>query len=340
MKLAIHHINGSFSEEWLRYCKENDIDYKLVNCYDYDIVRQLEGCAGLMWHWSQVDSRAILFARQLTYSLEKKGIKVFPDSRTCWHFDDKVGQKYLLECINAPLVPSVVFYDRQQARDWANHTIYPKVFKLRGGAGSVNVKLVEKRSQALKLIRKAFGRGFQSVNRINRLNDKFMRMRQKRNLTNLIYIIKGLVRLLYPSYDDRMQAREKGYIYFQEFIPGNNHDIRVVVIGKRAFAIKRYVRKNDFRASGSGNLVFNRDEIPIECVKSAFHWTGKLDSQCVCFDFVSDKGMFLLVEISYGFASKAYLPCPGFWDKNLNWHPGRFISEWFMIEDFISTLQL
>ena len=25
------------------------------------------------------------------------GIKVFPDSNTAWHFDDKVGQKYLLE---------------------------------------------------------------------------------------------------------------------------------------------------------------------------------------------------------------------------------------------------
>ena len=37
----------------------------------------------------------------MTYALEHKGIKVFPDSKTCWHFDDKVGQKYLFEELKA-----------------------------------------------------------------------------------------------------------------------------------------------------------------------------------------------------------------------------------------------
>lgn len=338
MKLAIHHSPGSFSEEWIRYCKEHSVDYKLVNCYGSDIIGQLKDCAGLMWHWSQVDSRAILFARQLTYSLEHKGIKVFPNSRTCWHFDDKVGQKYLLEAVNAPLVPSFVFYDKQQARNWANHAIYPIVFKLRGGAGSVNVKLVKNISQAQSLIRKAFRSGFRPINRINRLKDKFMRMQQNKSFANFLYVLKGCVRLIYPSYDDRMVVKERGYIYFQEFISGSKHDIRVVVIGSKAFALKRIVRKNDFRASGSGNLVFDRNEIPIECIKSAFIWTERLDIQCVGFDFVSDKEHYYILEISYGFTSKAYLPCQGFWDRDLNWHQGNFVPEWFMIEDFISTI--
>jgi len=338
MRLAIQHSPGSFSEEWIRYCIEHSVDYKLVNCYDSDIIGQLKDCAGLMWHWSQVDSRAILFARQLTYSLEHKGIKVFPNSRTCWHFDDKVGQKYLLEAINAPLVTTTVFYDKRQAKNWAKNTVYPIVFKLRGGAGSVNVKLVKNESQAHRLIRKAFGSGSRPIDRISRLKDKFMRMQQNRNVSNFLYILKGCMRLIYPSYDDRMMVREKGYIYFQEFISDNNHDIRVIVIGSRSFALKRIVRKNDFRASGSGNLVFDRDEIPIECIKSAFNWAEKLDVQCVGFDFVFDKGHYYIIEISYAFTSKAYLLCPGFWDKNLNWHEGGFVPEWFMIEDFISTI--
>ena len=107
MKIAIHEYAGSFSDRWIKYCDEKKVPYKLVNCYDSDIVSQLEDCQALMWHWNQNDYKAALFARQLTISLEKKGIKVFPDVNTAWHHDDKVGQKYLLEAIGAPLVKSL-----------------------------------------------------------------------------------------------------------------------------------------------------------------------------------------------------------------------------------------
>ncbi|WP_175476654.1 hypothetical protein [Syntrophus gentianae] len=152
--IGIHQRTGSFSDKWIEYCTIHKIGFKLVNCYDSDIIYQLKDCAGLMWHWAQYDSKAILFARQLTYSLEHIGKKVFPDSKTCWHFDDKAGQKYLLEAIGSPLVKSYIFYDKEKAIEWANETSFPKVFKLRGGAGSVNVKLVTTSREALHLISK------------------------------------------------------------------------------------------------------------------------------------------------------------------------------------------
>lgn len=160
MKIAIHHKPHSFSERWIEYCKEKGIPYKIVNAYDSDIVKQVEDCDAFMWHHHHADYRDALFAKQLLYSLETGGKKVFPDFHTGWHFDDKVGQKYLLEAIGAPLVPSYVFYTKQEALDWVDKTSFPKVFKLRGGAGAANVRLVHSKSEAKKLIRKAFGRGF------------------------------------------------------------------------------------------------------------------------------------------------------------------------------------
>jgi len=143
MKIAIHKRPGSFSDRWIEYCNQKNINYKIVNCYDSDIINQLKDCSGLMWHWNHGDYREQNFARQLIISIEKMGAKVFPNSNTCWHFDDKVGQKYLLEAIGAPLAPTYVFYDKKSAFDWIDKTTFPKVFKLRGGAGSLNVKLVE-----------------------------------------------------------------------------------------------------------------------------------------------------------------------------------------------------
>jgi len=333
--IAIHDQPGSFSDDWISYCKEHNVDYKIVNCFDSDIINQLENCAGLMWHWYHWDSKAILFARQLTYSLEHIGIRVFPDSKTCWHFDDKIGQKYLLEAIHAPLAPSFVFYDKGQAKNWVARTTFPKVFKLRIGASSVNVRLVKNKIHANKLINRAFGNGFRAIGRMNSLKDRFINLQKGKDLTALIHLFKGLVRLIFPEYDERMRVREKGYIYFQEYIPGNKYDIRVVVVRDKAFAIKRMIRKNDFRASGGGDKNYRYTEIPLECIESAFLWADKLDMQCVAFDFLPhDKKMFL-AEISYSFVTKVF---PGFWNKNLNWNEGSFKPAWFIIEDFLNTL--
>lgn len=37
--VAIHEVDsGSFTKDWIEYCKENKILYKIVNAYDTDIV--------------------------------------------------------------------------------------------------------------------------------------------------------------------------------------------------------------------------------------------------------------------------------------------------------------
>jgi carbamoylphosphate synthase large subunit len=164
MKIAIHDFPGSFSDAWIDYCNTHDIQYKIVDCYSSDIIRRLQECDGLLWHWVQTDYKSMIFAKQFTIAIKKMGIKCFPDIDTAWHFDDKVGQKYLLEAINAPLVPTHVFYSKKDAIEWAESTEYPKVFKLRGGAGSVNVSLVRDKQRAKRLINKAFSREYQFRN--------------------------------------------------------------------------------------------------------------------------------------------------------------------------------
>lgn len=334
--LAIHSRSGSFSDKWIDYCQLNDINYKIVDCYSDDIIEQLEGCYGVMWHWGHNDHRAVLFARQLSYSLAAAGKRVFPDPATAWHFDDKVGQKYLLEAIKAPLVPSHVFYDKHVALNWASTTTFPTVFKLRGGAGAENVHIVRSESEAQKFIRKAFGKGYKVKNRINFLKERYWHFKRDKTLSSFLNISKGFARLVIPKEAEKNFPVERNYAYFQKFIPNNDHDIRIIVIGKRAFAIKRMVREGDFRASGSGNIIYDPHQIPKECLKVAFDVTKKLNSQCLAFDFVMLGNKPLIVELSYSFARKGYLDCPGYWNNELEWIEGAFSPEFFMIEDFIS----
>lgn len=336
MKIAIHKSKIGFSHHWLTYCEDKKIPYKIVNCYENDIIKQLADIDILMWHFHQNNPKDILISHQVLFSLQQSGKIVFPDFNTSWHFDDKVGQKYLLEALDVPIVPSYVFLDKQHALDWINSTKFPKVFKLRGGAGSQNVKLVQSKKAAVALTKKAFGTGFPSYDAKGSFKERLRKY--KIDKTDSVDLLKGLLRFFLPPLYSYVRGRERGYIYFQDFIPNNDNDIRVVVIGNRAFAIKRMVRKNDFRASGSGHILYDHNLIPTSIIQLAFEASSKLKTQCIAFDFIMNKQQPLLVEISYGFSPEGYTECQGFWDKELNWHQVKFNPYGWMIELAISSI--
>lgn len=334
MKIAIYKNKG-FSERWIEYCEKKHIDYKLVDVYSTNIIEQVKDCNAFMWHHSQDDYKDVLFAKQLIYSLEASGIKCFPDFYTTWHFDDKVGQKYLLESIGAPLVPSYVFYTQKDAIDWIEKTTFPKVFKLRGGAGSSNVKLAHTKTEAKKLVKKSFGRGFTQFDRLGYLKERIRKWRIGKD--SFVGVLKGIGRLFIITEYAKMHGREKGYAYFQDFIPNNEFDIRVCVLGDKAFALKRMTRKGDFRASGSGIIIYEKAQIDERCVKIAFDINKKLRTQSIAYDFVFDqKNQPLIVEISYGYAVKAYDLCEGYWSDDMKWHKGsHFDFCGWMVEELL-----
>jgi glutathione synthase/RimK-type ligase-like ATP-grasp enzyme len=340
LKIAIHHTSGSFSDFWIKYCEEKNIEYKLVCCYDSDIIAQLSGCKGLMWNWSHVDYKSVLFARQLIYSLDKKGIKTFPSSDTCWHFDDKIGQKYLFDAIGAPFVKSYIFYSKSDAIKWLHQTTLPKVFKLRCGAAAHNVRLVRTKELGRKLINKAFGSGFQAASSWNELKDRAWQLRKDKGKKAIIKFFKGVGRLFIQTDFQKFSHIQKGYIYFQDFIPYNNYDTRLVVIGNRCFGMRRYVRKNDFRASGSGLMDFDPELIDKNAIKIAFEVAKIINAQCLAFDFVIDNKEPKIIEMSYSFpAHETYKHYQGYYDNDLKWHQTQFNPSYFIIEDFINEIQ-
>lgn len=330
MKIAIHNNPGSFSDRWIAYCTKQAIEFKIVNCYDSNIINQLNDCDILMWHHSQCNHREILMAKQILFALQQAGKVIFPDFNTNWHFDDKIGQKYLFEAIGTSIVPTYTFYDKKNAIEWVNKTDFPKVFKLRGGAGSENVKLVKSKEAAIRIIKKSFGRGYRQYDALSNLKERWRKFQLGK--TNLWNLIKGFIRLAYEPKFSRIVGWERGYAYFQDFIPGNQFDIRVIIVDQKAFAIKRMVRENDFRASGSGNIYYSKENFDDETIRMAFDVAEKLNGQCLAFDFVYDNNTPKIVEVSYAFIKEVYDPCPGYYDKDLNWYEGRFNPYGWMVE--------
>jgi len=337
MKIAIHNRKKSFSQGWIDHCDRHNIAYKVVNCYDNNIIEQINDCDILMWHHHHESAKDIQFAKQLIYSLEMAGKIVFPDFRTTWHFDDKLGQKYLLEMAEAPLVPTQVFFSLEDALKWIGDSEFPKVFKLRGGSGSMNVRLVKSKLQAVRLARKAFRSGFSNYNSFFQLKDRWINYRTKD--APLRELIEGMARFLIPTRFTTIAGKERGYIYFQDFVSGNTHDVRINYVFNKCFASRRKVRQGDFRASGSGFGDFDMNLIPEKALKISFEVANKLKLQSAAFDFVFWDGDPLITEVSYGFGIHPEMFKHGYWDEELNFHPGPFNPYEWMVEGVADELK-
>lgn len=335
MKIAIHHKKGSYSDDWVKYCDRKQIPYKIVNCYSSDIISDLEDCDALMWHHYHSDPKDVLFAKQLLFSVETSGKLVYPDFFSSWHFDDKLGQKYLLEVLKLPLIPTYSFFTKRDALAWAADYKFPAVFKLRGGAGSRNVKLIETRNDAIKIIKKAFGKGIRQYDAIGGVKDKIRRYRL--GLSSFKELMKAFAHIVYPIQLEKSKGRDKGYVYFQEFIPDCKSDIRVQLVGDRSWAMIRKIRENDFRASGSGEIDFDMSKVPLSAIAFSVDTARKLKMQSLALDLIPYKDSYLITEISYAFGIDQEELEVGYWDGDLNWHPGHINPFGWMIEDVIKN---
>ncbi len=329
MKIGIHHSKGSYSDGWIEYCERNNIPFKIVNAYGNNIINDLEDCNVFMWHHHH-NEKDVIFAKQLLFSLEHSGKLVFPNWKSGWHFDDKLGQKYLLEALNLPIVPTFVFYSKDEAPKWASKYKFPAVFKLRGGASSNNVQLIKTRKEAFRIINKAFGCGFRQVNPIVAIKENYLKIKNRK--TKLKKILKLIPCLYLPFPIEKSKGRERGYIYFQEFIPDCNYDIRVQLIDDKCYAMTRKVRLNDFRASGGGNIDYDGSKVPVSAIELSFHVANLLKMQSMAIDLLNYKNTYLITEISYAFAIDEGELDFGYWDSNLEWHNERINPYGWMVE--------
>lgn len=334
MKIAIHKNNTIYTQYWTEYCKQNNIEYKLVNAYDTNIIDILADCDIFMWYFSHLDYRDMSFAKQLIFSLEESGKIVFPNTKTCWHFDDKLGQKYLFESLDIQSAKAYAFYDKASALQWAKQQEYPKVFKLRGGAGSSNVMLARCYREAKKYINRAFGRGYMPFRGVENLKNTIKLY--KGNKATIYHLLVSLYRcFVYPTkVFSKFLSKQVGYAYFQEFIPNDGFDYRIETCGNKAIALVRYCRQGDFRASGGHNNDFGKELIPKDVLKLAFEITDKLGMQAASLDFVREKntGELYLVEVSYCYGPDVDQFDHGYWTSDGEWHGESFNGINWMIE--------
>ncbi|MDD5216893.1 MAG: hypothetical protein PHN49_04065 [Candidatus Omnitrophica bacterium] len=266
------------------------------------------------------------------------GVKVFPSIPTCWHHNDKISQKYLLESLDAPVIPTYVFYDCQEALAWIRKASFPKVLKLREGSGGQHVWLLKTRDEARIMCQKAFGTGFYALE--GGCRKMIKKTRPAKVVVDMCRTVYQTLKTFYIS-DNGIDGfpMRADYLYLQDYLQGNEGDTRISVIGNRAFGFRRLGSSENFRAGGK-KVVYDPSLIDRECIKIALAISRKGKFQSMAYDFLFDQeqGRPLICEISCVFGREAAQRCPGYWDSDLNWIDGPLCCEEAIISDFLETL--
>ncbi len=201
--------------------------------------------------------------RYLSFFDLQRNIKTFPSFRDYSHYDDKISQYFIMRNKRINTPKTFIFFDKNEAQKFMDSAELPLVFKATSGSGSSNVNLVKSTTQGKKLIRKAFGKGIKTFFKEEPIHR---------------------------------------YCYYQEFIPGNTGDYKIICFGDKR--ITGFFRKNvedEIKKSRSEFYKFDLPDSLLEFISGVNEKLGSLP--VMSYDVIQDtEGNWFVTEfgVIYG----------------------------------------
>lgn len=246
-----------------RILKNNNIEYSYFNIHKSNWLDEAKKYDIILWRPLSLPWE-LDEAREKIYILENYMKKlVYPSYSEICFYENKAYQYDLLKLKELPVIDTFISYDYDEITEYVKQEKnFPFVSKIKVGSGSQGVELIKKVNLAKKKCRQVFTKGAKTY---------------------------------WPF------LRQKNYVYFQKFIKNYNFDLRIVVVDEEnIFGYYRETTKNDFRASGYGNVV--KKELPKEAVKIAIELKNKLNLNSIAVDFlkaVSDEKYYIIECSNY-----------------------------------------
>ncbi len=347
MKIAIlyneveklHSTNWSLA--WKEYCENNNLYYKIINPYKIGVVMQLLEFDIILWHYSNYSFKDMLMAKNILNTLEYHDKKVFPSSKDAWHFDDKLAETYLLESILAPIPKSFYYYNYNDLKYAINNNevSFPIIAKLRNGSGSHNVKKIDTAKELKSYGKKMFTSGLNSAPSL--MYKASSNIKSSKSLKTFINRAKRIPEFLKSLSNAKKFNVERGYVYLQEFVPNDGYDLKIVVVGDKLSFIGRNIRQGEFRASGGGDIFYEKEKVTKNVINSAFKTSEELGFECMGYDYVVDNktGEGKIIEISYGFSHHTLLQAGGYFDRQGNWYNEPLNTPKEILKNLITQLE-
>jgi len=286
----------------VRAVSDPGLTYEIANLEAHDWLDAVRSASCVVWNPGYMGPvSASLFKERVFFLEHYLGKRVMPNYNSVWHFESKIAQSYLFAYTGVRTPATVASLDHDDAASAVSGLGVPVVIKESFGASSESVELLRTPS-AIRT-------------RIDRLFHQQLWDRAKRRAGSASRAVPKV--MLQPWFWGKVAqvvggGERVGRLYAQEFVEGNDADLRVTVVGSRAVAFWRHNRKNDFRASGSGLLDYDRP-VPAGVVRGCMELSRKLGFDSMAYDILFRGDEFLVVEMSYGYLDGAVHDAPGSW---------------------------
>lgn len=247
---------------WTKYCRfleNNSFDYRVYDIHTHDWIENAEDLDIIIGIPSSEIWHLEEFQRKYYFLERFLGKVCYPSMDHTNLYEDKILEAYLSRIYGFPFANTYISYSEADALKIIENLTYPVVNKISPSSGSVGVELVYSLKHARRIIRQSFS----TIG--------------KNTYTN--------------------HFRQKNYIYFQDFIPNDGYDIRVIVVNNWVFGYYRRVLEGDFRASGM-NLVEKRG-LPETAMRIALQINKVVNSPLLVVDMAHGlDGKYYIVEFS------------------------------------------
>lgn len=233
------------------------------------------------------------YIEDIIFGLELSGAKTIPSYKYFRANNNKVFMEILRDLSPLNEIKNIVsryYGTAEEAINNADNFTYPLVIKGAGGAGSKMVTLAKNKKELKHKVKKLSA----SPNLIEDLRDYFRKIKHK-------------------GY--KMQSRYRRKFIIQNFIPELQKDWKVLIFGDKFFIFERNIRKNDFRASGSGldNYLYGtKSNVPNGIFEIAKKIKDNIDVPNISLDFAFYNNDLFLLEFQtqyFGSVGQARSDC-------------------------------
>ncbi|MCU0639586.1 MAG: hypothetical protein MUF59_06935 [Candidatus Krumholzibacteria bacterium] len=244
------------------------------------------------------------YVKDVVFALSKKNM-IIPSYDMLKCHEDKGYQELFKK--EAGIGSLRAFYFSDPAAVWKHDFTWPAVLKSIEGSNGKQVWLARNRDELEKLLKRHFI-SVPARDRLDLLRRKYFRAKKSYGE--------------YPEYTnekDLEQYREYVTDYrpfiIQEYVPGLEHDYRVLVLYDRLYVTKRHVRDNDFRASGAKKFDFDfePDGALLDFASGIFR---KISQPVLSLDICEKNGSYYLLEFqALHFGINVFVKSKGYYSR-------------------------
>lgn len=270
--------NSGFDKKLLsQYFRERNYQIKFVEFSKVTELRNIKNIPILYTSSEDIGYHYKSYIEDVVLFLQESGGKIIPEFKFLRANNNKIYMELISKQIGGKIMnrlDSWIFGTFEEMQSRMHEFTYPIVIKSSTGAMGRGVSLAKNEKDLIKKVKSIIRTQY------------------------LLQDIKDNIRpYKYKGYKVNSLYREK--FVLQSFIPDLKNDWKILIFGDKYFIFSRPVRKNDFRASGSGNLNYsygsecNYPQGIFEFAKNIFEI---LDVPHLSIDIAYDGNKFYLIE--------------------------------------------